>query len=292
MVTPNHNPIVCGNVFDLLPKLPSDVIDLSITSPPYNKGKVNKGWLTDKVVYDASGDDIPEELYQQQQIKLLDEVFRITKPTGHFFYNHKIRWCKGLMIHPMEWIAKSKWTIRQEIIWNRSIASNIRGWRFWQVDERIYWLQKAPGPGKELDSKDALLGSIWTIFPENGKANEHPAPFPLELPARIILSLLKEKGIVFDPYAGSGTTLVAAKLLGHNYLGIDISQTYITMAEKRLAACENERLLLDAEQKKHVVTKTYKQRKAEGMWDHKIKRKPQEPSMADLNTLTVGSEVF
>lgn len=266
------NTILLGNVLDSLPTLPPDLIDLSITSPPYNKGKTNKGWLTEEVVYNASSDDIPEELYQQQQITILDEIFRITKSTGHFFYNHKVRWHKGKLIHPMEWIAKSKWNIRQEIIWDRNIASNIRGWRFWQIDERIYWLQKAEGTGTELESKDALLTSVWKIHPEINKANTHPAPFPLVLPARIIISLLKTKGVVFDPYSGSGTTLVAAKLLGHDFLGMDISQAYIDMATKRLAECDKEFPIIETEQKKHIVTKTYKQRKAEGAWDHKIKK--------------------
>ena len=42
----------------------------------------------------------------------------------------------------MDWLRKTKWTVKQEIIWDRVIAANIRGWRFWQVEERIYWLYK------------------------------------------------------------------------------------------------------------------------------------------------------
>lgn len=276
MTEPQLNSVLCGNIFDVLPTIPDKFVNLSITSPPYNKGKKNKGWLTDKVVYAANSDDIPEDLYQQKQIELLDEMYRITKPTGHFFYNHKLRWVTGSLIHPMKWISETKWTIRQEIVWNRTMASNIRGWRFWQVDERIYWLQKEIGPGKELESKDALLSSVWNIKPEMD--NDHPAPFPLVIPARIIMAILKRKGIVFDPYAGSGTTLVAAKLLGHNYFGVDISSEYVAMAEKRLIECERERSIVDMEQAKHVVTKTYKQRKAEGMWDHKMKKRPEPKS--------------
>jgi len=46
------------------------------------------------------------------------------------------------MLHPILWLNATNWTIRQEIIWNRQIAANIRGWRFWQIEERIYWLYK------------------------------------------------------------------------------------------------------------------------------------------------------
>ncbi|MFN3871331.1 MAG: DNA methyltransferase, partial [Aquificaceae bacterium] len=92
--------------------------------------------------------------------------------------------------------------------------------------ERIYWLYKPKGDnfiGEELKYKHALLTSVWRLPPE--KENPHPAPFPIELPTRIIYYLLEDKkGIVIDPYCGSGTTLVAAKLLGHGYIGIDISK--------------------------------------------------------------------
>ena len=180
-----------------------------------------------------------------------------------FFYNHKTRWDQGQMIHPMEWLAKTKWAVKQEIIWDRMIAANIRGWRFWQVDERIYWLYKPINSnkiGKELESKHALLTSIWRIAPERN--NPHPAPFPLVLPTRIIDSILnEEQGIVIDPYAGSGTTLVAAKLLNKHYLGIEISQNYVEIAQTRLSNAESEISKVLEEQEKHLVRKTFQDRK-------------------------------
>ena len=125
------------------------------------------------------------------------------------------------------------------------MAANIRGWRFWQVDERIYWLYKPVGShliGKELKSVDAKLTSIWRGVPE-GK-NPHPAPFPLWLPARVIIAILgadaPAPGVVLDPYVGSGTTAVAAKLLGHRYIGIDRSEAYIQMAQDRLLNAQSE----------------------------------------------------
>ena len=105
------------------------------------------------------------------------------------------------------------------------------------MEERIYWLYKPKNNkdliGPELKSKHALCTSIWRIRPEN--KNEHPAPFPLEIPARCILSIMDDiNGTVIDPYCGSGTTLVAAKLLGHKYIGIDISKEYCSLTQKRL----------------------------------------------------------
>ncbi len=260
------NKILSGDAIKNLRLMDDDFIDLGITSPPYNKGEKNKGWLVKNVKYNEAGDNLPESIYQEQQKELLNEVYRVTKPGGSFFYNHKTRWQRGKMIHPMEWINNTDWTIRQEIVWDRMIAANIRGWRFWQVDERIYWLYKPIDKnkiGKELESKHALMTSIWRFPPE--RKNDHPAPFPLVLPVRIILSLLNgERGMVLDPYSGSGTTCVAAKLLGSDYIGIDISNEYKILSEKRLENSEAERFKIEEEISKHVVEKTFKERKMNG----------------------------
>ena len=255
------NNIVQGDAYSVLKDIQSESVDLGVTSPPYNKQEKNNGGLVSKVIYEGFKDALPENEYQDNQIKTLDEIFRATKKGGSFFYNHKVRWVKGQMIHPMDWLRKTKWVIRQEIIWDRTIAANIRGWRFWQVEERIYWLYKPNGSdiGKELESKDAKLTSIWRAIPEN--KNSHPAPFPLWLPVRIILSVLKTHGTVLDPYAGSGTTCVAAHLLGLNYIGIEISKEYVDSAKRRLANSKNELAELTKEKNLHTVQKTYKQRK-------------------------------
>ena len=265
--------IFIGDALSILKSLPSDLVDVGVTSPPYNKGENKKGWLVKNVKYKDSSDKLPEEQYQENQIEVLDELFRVIKPGGSFFYNHKLRWERGTLLHPMDWLRNTKWTIRQEIIWDRKIAANIRGWRFWQVEERIYWLYKPVGKhliGEEIKPKHALLSSIWRFTPEH--KNSHPAPFPLELPTRAIFSVMDDiKGLVIDPYSGSGTTLVAAKLLGHAYLGIEISKEYADSSETRLMNCENERSDVLLETGKHVVSKTFSDRKAKGAWAGKFR---------------------
>ena len=255
--------IIQGDALYVLKKIDDDFVDLGITSPPYNKGEKNKGWLVKNVKYNIASDNVSEEVYQEQQVQVLDEIFRVTKPGGSFFYNHKTRWVRGKMLHPMEWLQKTKWIIKQEIIWDRMIAANIRGWRFWQIDERIYWLYKPIDGnkiGKELKSKHALLTSIWRFPPE--RKNGHPAPFPLVLPARIIYSILDDKkGVILDPYVGSGTTCLAAKLLGSNYIGIDISKEYVKNAGNRLKNYLNYKKIVDEEISKHIVEKTFADRK-------------------------------
>ena len=260
------NKIIQGDTLAILKTLPDEIVDVGVTSPPYNKGENKKGWLVKNVKYSGATDKLPEEEYQKNQIEVLNEIFRITKPGGSFFYNHKIRWEKGVMLHPMDWLRKTKWLIRQEIIWDRMIAANIRGWRFWQVEERIYWLYKPKGRkliGEELKPKHALLTSIWRFPPE--QKNPHPAPFPLALPIRAIYSVMDvTKGVVIDPYCGSGTTLVAARILEQNYIGIEISKEYIEFAENRLKNYENELKFAREEMNKHAVLKTFKERKEKG----------------------------
>lgn len=288
----NLNKILTGDILDILKKLPDSFVDISVTSPPYNKQENKKGWLVKNVKYDVASDRKSELEYQEEQINVLNEIFRITKNGGHFFYNHKTRWEKGVMIHPLEWLLKTDWVIRQEIIWDRGIAANIRGWRFWQTDERIYWLYKplvkGNKIGEELLSKHALLTSIWKIRPET--KNPHPAPFPLVLPARCIFSILNQKkGVVFDPYCGSGTTLVAAKILGHNYLGVDISNEYVSMAKERIKNSHSEKYIIDEELLNHKVLKTFKQRKEEGGFTGKFRNKLLEEPQ---NSLFITNDVF
>ena len=265
--------VICGDVLKVLKTLDSVSVDMGVTSPPYNKQENKKGWLVNNVVYSSSSDKKDELIYQQEQIEVLNELYRIIKPGGSFFYNHKIRWEKGDLLHPINWIVQTNWHLRQEIIWDRGIAANIRGWRFWQTEERIYWLYKPADKkdkiGTELKSKHALCTSIWKIRPES--RNTHPAPYPIAIPTRCIYSIMDEdKGIIIDPYCGSGTTLVAAKLLGHKYIGIDISDEYIEQTKTRLENSIDEYEKIKDELLLHTIKVTFEDRKKRGMYKHKV----------------------
>ena len=264
-----HNQLICGDALEVLSAAQSDSVDIGITSPPYNKQGKNRGWIAQEVTYDGYADCRSENDYQSEQVKVLNQLYRVVKPGGSFFYNHKVRWERGEMSHPMDWLRQTLWTVRQEIIWDRILAANIRGWRFWQVEERIYWLYKPVGNhriGKELASSDAKLTSIWRGLPESN--NNHPAPFPLWIPARIILSLLnvEEKHTVIDPYIGSGTTAVAATLLGQQYIGIDSSEKYLEEAKERIENFNRERAKIVDEMALHTLKSDLKGRKEQGAY--------------------------
>lgn len=256
-----------GEALQELRLFPDDCIDVTVTSPPYNKRRNTYGWLVQNNGYSHFDDEMSEEQYQAWQVEVLNELRRITKPGGSVFYNHKIRWSQGKLLHPYDWISQTDWDLRQEIVWDRTIAANVRGWRFWQIEERIYWLYKPIGDhlvGEELESRHAKMGSIWQFKPVPRNDN-HPAPFPIEIPTRAIYSMPgNEQKVILDPFCGTGTTLVAAKILGHRYIGIDVSPDYVAFAKKRLTKYKDETVPVKEEIDKHVVNDPFKDRKERG----------------------------
>ena len=222
--------ISLGNCIELAKELDDESINVTVTSPPYNKCGAGGG-IFRKIEYDTFDDTLPEEDYQNQQIELLNTIFDKTVEGGSLFYNHKVRYFEGTSISPWQWLVNTKWNIREEIIWARGSGPEISGYRFIQQDERIYWLCKGKKHPR-LPRECANYGSVWKFGPD--MKNDHPAPYPLELPVRCIQSVLTEPGLVFDPYNGSGTTGVAAKLLGHDYIGFDLSDKYIDESKARI----------------------------------------------------------
>tara|TARA_Y100001937_G_scaffold126850_1_gene197238 strand:+ start:588 stop:1358 length:771 start_codon:yes stop_codon:yes gene_type:complete len=218
-----------GNCLNMALDLEDNSIDCTVTSPPYNKRGVGGG-LFRKIEYQDFDDTLPEDEYQEQQIELLDIIYDKTKEGGSLFYNHKIRYIDGDSIAPWEWLTKTKWNIREEIVWSRGSGPEISGYRFIQTDERIYWLCRGKKHPR-LPRRSASWNSVWQFAPDMN--NPHPAPYPIFLPARCIQAVMQAPGLVFDPYSGSGTTGLAATLLGHDYIGFDLSEEYHDMARER-----------------------------------------------------------
>ena len=80
--------------------------------------------------------------------------------------------------------------------------------------------------------------SVWEIQPESAKRIGHPAPFPVELPRRFIQLYTFTNEYVLDPFMGSGTTAVAATLMGRKWIGYEINPTYCEIAQERIANAE------------------------------------------------------
>mmetsp|Transcript_8727 Transcript_8727/g.11506 ORF Transcript_8727/g.11506 Transcript_8727/m.11506 type:complete len:449 (-) Transcript_8727:4013-5359(-) len=245
--------LITDDCFNVISKFPNDHIDCTVTSPPYNK-KLKDGTLCKKIEYDTYVDNVPEQEYQLNQIKVLNLLYDKTKKGGSCFYVHKVRHIEGGSISPFVWLCKTKWHIREEIVWNKTSGPEISGFRFTQIDERIYWMVKgAYHPRLDLTIKNWT--NIWTIPPvKKSKKHpiDHPTPFPLLIPLRCIQSVCTSAdSLVFDPYSGSGTVGVAATLLGHRFIGVDCSLKYNQVALGRISSNlpENKKLILNIENK-------------------------------------------
>ena len=213
-------------------------VDLVVTSPPYNKGfyanknaKQSKVWNTlngRKIAYDSFSDDMPPEEYEEWQKAVISECIRILKPSGSLFYNHKDIIYKGLIVPP-KWVYDFK--VRQQIIWDRQSSCMIDPHYFMPANEWIYWIVKDEKRVFFDKEKSAFMTNIWRM---NTDKNPHPAPFPYIMAANIINCCSKEGDIVYDPFMGSGTTALASVKLGRQYIGSEISEKYVQMANEKI----------------------------------------------------------
>jgi site-specific DNA-methyltransferase (adenine-specific) len=217
------------NCLNLLSKISDNTIDLTITSPPYNLGE--KHHTGNKVfnAYDEYKDEMPENEYQDLQIKVLNEIYRATKQGGSIMYNHKNRIKDGKQISPYEWLLKTDWTLKQEVVWfNRS--QNFDKCRFYPMTERIYWLSKGTDTNfiNNINQHDLIKDTA------EGTDKEHKRAFPVKLARRFIMCFPDAK-LIFDPYMGSGTTAIAAIEEKRDFIGSELSNKYCQIAQKRIA---------------------------------------------------------
>ena len=232
-----RNRFLCGDTVPTMQKLPDHSIDLIVTSPPYNlrnssgngmkDGRGGK-WSNARLLHGYDGkynDCMPHNEYVAWQRSCLEEMMRLLTDNGAIFYNHKWRVQNGLLQDRQDIV--SGFPVRQIIIWRRKGGINFNPGYFLPTYEVIYSIAKKDF---KLAPKANRYGDVWEFGQDLN--NPHPAPFPLDLIERIIGSTTAQ--IVLDPFMGSGTTAVAAKKLNRDFIGIDISQTYCDMAQRRL----------------------------------------------------------
>lgn len=232
-----------GDCLEYMQTLPDGCVDMCLTSPPYNLGNVAKGsfWTGrgkgDTISYDAHDDDMPDSEYEAWQHEIIREMYRVLKDGGAIFYNHKPRILNGVLDDRKRLIPLP---IRQEIIWDRCAMVNFSGSFYAPNTERIYIIAK----GEWKPEKDSLgFGEVWRIPAETN--NEHPAPFPLRLAKRAVVSGCDIGGTVLDPFAGSATTAIACIETGRNFVGCEKSPAYHAIAQKRIAEAQMQLPLLE-----------------------------------------------
>lgn len=231
------NKIICGDTLQVMSKMPDCLVDLIITSPPYNiKNSTGNGlkdgrggkWANAKLQngYSHYNDCMPHDRYVEWQRKCLSEMLRLIPEEGAIFYNHKWRVQSGLLQDRQDIV--NGFPVRQIIIWRRKGGLNFNAGYFLPTYEVIYLIAK---PKFKLVSKANAFGDIWEFTQE--MKNEHPAAFPVKLIDRIVTSTNSK--VIFDPFMGSGTTAISAINNHRDYIGIDISPEYCKMAEDRIS---------------------------------------------------------
>ncbi len=221
------NKIYNLDCIDGLKRLDDESIDLIITSPPYNLGN-NHHTGTKK--HNPYFDNLPEKSYQEWQINVLIECYRVLKKDGSLLYNHKNRIKDGIQITPYEWLLKTPFVIKQEIVWiNRS--QNFDKIRLYPFTERIYWLAKDPKTKLDncLNKNDVF---DWKDWPPVGTRQEHTRAFPLKMVTDLI-SLFPKSKVVLDPFMGSGTTALGARIKNKKYIGFEINKEFLMIANKK-----------------------------------------------------------
>ncbi|WP_144722024.1 site-specific DNA-methyltransferase [Cellulosimicrobium sp. TH-20] len=242
-----------GDCLPWLQSLPDGSVDCIVSSPPYNIGKE---YETRAALH----------VYLEQQRAVLAECVRVLKPSGSLFWQVGAYSDKGSLIpldvrfFPM--LEDLGMIPRNRVVWIRQHGLHARN-KFSARHETILWFTKSDGykffldpvrvPQKYQnkkswrgDNKGELTcnpdgknpGDVW-IF-QNVKHNHeeqtvHPAQFPEDMVARMVLSTTEEGDVVLDPYMGTGTVAVVARDHRRHYLGAELDEAYYQVALRRVA---------------------------------------------------------
>lgn len=241
-----------GNCLELLKEIPSDSLQLVVTSPPYNIGKGYEKRLH-------------LDLYLSQQAQVITECVRVLSARGSICWQVGNYVDRGAII-PLDTVLYPIFSelglrMRNRIIWHFEHGLHCSR-RFSGRYETIIWFTKSDDyvfnldavrvpqkyPGKKYfkgpkagqyscNPLGKNPGDLWVI--PNVKSNhiektEHPCQFPVELIERLVLSLTNEGDLVLDPFLGTGTTIVAAIRHGRRGIGAETVPKYVRLARHRI----------------------------------------------------------
>ncbi len=234
------NKIFCSSS-ERMNEIPDSSVHLMVTSPPYNACKE----------YDK---DFTLEEYLNLLQNVFQEVYRVLVPGGRACINIANLGRKPyipLHAYVIEIMEKIGYIMRGEVIWDKQTGGGT-AWGSWKSpanpvlrDQHEYILifckdtlsRRNPYHRKSTITKKEFLDftrSIWAFPPESATSVGHPAPFPEELPYRLIQLFTFQDEVILDPFIGSGTSGLAALKTKRNYIGYDIESDYINIARKRI----------------------------------------------------------
>ena len=224
-------------------ELPDNSVHLMVTSPPYNVGKEYDENLTLKE-------------YREFLKRVWSEVKRVLVPGGRACINIANLGRKPyipLHAYMIEDMLDLGFLMRGEIIWNKaSSGSPSTAWGTWlsaknpilrDIHEYILVFSKSSFARDRIENKKSTISkeefleftkSVWTFSAEPATKVGHPAPFPVELPYRLIQLYTFEEEVILDPFMGSGQTAIAAIKTHRHYIGYETNQEYIELAQRRI----------------------------------------------------------
>ena len=207
--------------------IPDGSIDCIITSPPYNIGNMHSN---SNKYGTYQWNNMPEEEYQAWQIVFLNQCYRILKSDWSIFYNHKVRIRDWYAIHPIQWLLKSWFVLKQEIVWDLGKSANSDKIRFFPYSERIYRMTKDP---KTKLNNVNNYSDVWRVIPKHKrKETWHIAVMPEEI-VKIILHSTDYKTIL-DPFMWSWTTAIACINTNRNFIWFELDENYWNISNKRI----------------------------------------------------------
>lgn len=242
------NTIVCRSSEEMN-DLPDCSVHLVVTSPPYNVGKE----------YDA---DLSLAEYRDMLRRVWKEVYRVLVPGGRACINVANLGRKPyLPLHAflIADLLELGFLMRGEIIWNKaSSGSSSTAWGSWLsarnpvlrdaheyvlVFSRQMYARESTGRTSTLTREEFLeyTRSVWTLPAVQAKSIGHPAPFPVELPRRLVQLYTFSGDVVMDPFMGSGQTAIAALETGRQFVGYEINPEYVALAQQRIAHAGREK---------------------------------------------------
>ncbi|MCX5893083.1 MAG: site-specific DNA-methyltransferase [Deltaproteobacteria bacterium] len=234
--------IFCKSSEDMS-ELPNNSVHLMVTSPPYNVGKD----------YDQ---DATLEEYLEFLGRVWREVYRVLVPGGRACVNIANLGRKPyipLHAYIIQSMIEIGFLMRGELIWNKaSSASPSTAWGSWcspanptlrDIHEYILIFSKGTFSRKNPDKRTATISkeefleltkSVWTFPAISARKVGHPAPFPVDLPYRLIQLYTFDSEVVLDPFMGSGQAAIAAVQANRHYVGYETDENYSSLANKRI----------------------------------------------------------
>jgi site-specific DNA-methyltransferase (adenine-specific) len=243
------NKVIRGDCLEVMRKIPDDSVDVTFADPPFNLKKKYGSY------YDKH--EVQEYLFWCKQ--WLNEMVRITKPTGSIFVHNIPKWLIylgsylneiAIFRHWIAWDAMGSPLGKTLLPNHYGVLYYVKSDEFKFYDIRMfhkrcrnchYVLQDYGGKKNQMHQFGPLVSDVWTDIHRirhKKRRDEHPCQLPIHLLERLLLMSSAEGNIILDPFIGTGTTAIAAKKLGRRFIGIDIDLKYVEITNKKLVEAE------------------------------------------------------